>query len=104
LISVSQACSNAAELKKPTAFEHRAKSKKACGCLQAKWGLLRFSADGSGGILGVIVLLAMMIGLGVEFGWILYLFDAFLLLKGVKMWAIADHVPDIANNPLLASL
>ena len=41
------------------------------------------------GILGVIVLRAIMIGLGAalvsEFGWILYIFAAFLLLTGVKM-------------------
>ena len=57
------------------------------------------------GILGVIVLRAIMIGLGAalvsEFSWILYLFGAFLVFTGVKMWIIADHVPDIASNPLL---
>ena len=41
------------------------------------------------GILGVIVLRAIMIGLGAalisEFDWILYVFGAFLLLTGVKM-------------------
>jgi tellurite resistance protein TerC len=57
------------------------------------------------GILGVIVLRAIMIGLGAtlvsQFSWILYLFGAFLVLTGVKMWIIADNMPDIANNPLL---
>jgi tellurite resistance protein TerC len=60
------------------------------------------------GILGVIVLRAIMIGLGAalvsEFSWILYLFGAFLVLTGIKMWIIADHMPDIANNPLLKFL
>lgn len=60
------------------------------------------------GILGVIVLRAIMIGLGAtlvsQFSWILYLFGAFLVFTGVKMWIIADHVPDIANNPLLKFL
>ena len=60
------------------------------------------------GILGVIVLRAIMIGLGAtlvsQFGWVLYLFSAFLVLTGVKMWAMADHVPDIAGNPLLKFL
>ena len=60
------------------------------------------------GILGVIVLRAIMIGLGAtlvsQFGWVLYLFGAFLVLTGVKMWVMVDHVPDIANNPLLKFL
>ena len=57
------------------------------------------------GILGVIVLRAVMIGLGAalvtEFSWVLYFFGAFLVFTGIKMWIIADHVPDIANNALL---
>ncbi len=60
------------------------------------------------GILGVIVLRAIMIGLGAtlvsQFSWILYLFGAFLVITGIKMWVIADHMPDIANNPLLKLL
>ena len=60
------------------------------------------------GIVGVIVLRAVMIGLGAtlvsEFSWILYLFGAFLVVTGVKMWLMADHVPDIARNPVLLFL
>ena len=60
------------------------------------------------GILGVIVLRAIMIGLGAtlvsQFSWVLYLFGAFLIFTGIKMWIIADHIPDIANNPLLKFL
>ena len=60
------------------------------------------------GILGVIVLRAIMICLGAtlvsEFSWVLYLFGAFLVFTGVKMWIIADHVPDIGNNPVLKFL
>jgi tellurite resistance protein TerC len=60
------------------------------------------------GILGVIVLRAIMIGLGAtlvsQFSWVLYLFGAFLIFTGIKMWVIADHMPDIANNPLLRFL
>ena len=60
------------------------------------------------GILGVIVLRAMMIALGAalisQFAWVLYLFGAFLVVTGIKMWIIADHVPDIASNPLLKFL
>jgi tellurite resistance protein TerC len=60
------------------------------------------------GILGVIVLRAIMIGLGAtlvsQFSWVLYIFGAFLIITGIKMWIIADHMPDIANNPLLKFL
>ena len=60
------------------------------------------------GILGVIVLRAFMIGLGAalisNFSWVLYVFGAFLVFTGIKMWIIADHMPDIANNPLLKFL
>ena len=60
------------------------------------------------GILGVIVLRATMIGLGAalvsNFGWLLYLFGAFLVFTGVKMWMIADQTPDIATNPILKFL
>jgi tellurite resistance protein TerC len=57
------------------------------------------------GILGVIVLRAIMIGLGAalvsQFGWVLYLFGAFLILTGIKMLWMIDNMPDIGNNPLL---
>ncbi len=60
------------------------------------------------GILGVIVLRAIMIGLGAslvtQFSWILYVFGVFLVITGVKMWLVADHTPDIANNPILKFL
>ena len=60
------------------------------------------------GILGVIVLRAILIGAGAalvsQFTWILYVFGAFLVFTGIKMWMLADHVPDIANNPLLKFL
>lgn len=60
------------------------------------------------GILGVIVMRALLIGLGAalihEFAWILYVFGAFLVLTGIKMWAAADHQPDIANNVVLKFL
>src|SRR5512141_986452 len=48
------------------------------------------------GILGVIVLRALMIALGAalvsQFSWVLYGFGAFLVFTGIKMWIIADHV------------
>lgn len=60
------------------------------------------------GILGVIVLRAIMIGLGaalvMEFAWIMYVFGIILLATGVKMLVMIDHQPDIANNPVLRLL
>src|SRR5690606_28365789 len=59
------------------------------------------------GILGVIVLRAIMIGLGTalvqQFDWILYVFGAFLLFTGVKMLLSKDHEehPDLSQNRLL---
>jgi tellurite resistance protein TerC len=57
------------------------------------------------GILGVIVLRAIMIGLGAvlvhKFGWILFVFSAFLIFTGVKMLIMAEQKPDLENNPLL---
>ena len=57
------------------------------------------------GILGVIVLRAIMIGLGAalvsEFSWVLWIFGAFLLFTGIKMLWMIDNMPDIGNNPLL---
>ncbi|BAU74215.1 TerC family protein [Metapseudomonas furukawaii] len=58
------------------------------------------------GILGVVVLRAIMIGLGSalvkEFDWILYVFGAFLLFTGVKMlFSREESHPDLANNPVL---
>jgi len=60
------------------------------------------------GIMGVIVLRALMIGLGAalvsQFSWILYLFGAFLLATGVKMLLFADQKPDLGKNPMLKFL
>ena len=57
------------------------------------------------GILGVLVLRALLIGLGAalvtQFSWVLYLFGAFLVLTGIKMLWLADHQPDLARNPVL---
>ncbi len=60
------------------------------------------------GILGVIVLRAIMISLGAaivtEFHWVLYLFGAFLVFTGLKMLWLVDNKPDIASNPALVFL
>jgi tellurite resistance protein TerC len=57
------------------------------------------------GILGVIVLRAVMIGVGAtlvaKFSWVLYIFAVFLILTGVKMLVFEDKPRDIADNPLL---
>jgi tellurite resistance protein TerC len=57
------------------------------------------------GILGVIVLRAIMIGLGTalvtQFSWVLYLFGAFLVLTGIKMLVMIEQDFDIADNPVL---
>jgi tellurite resistance protein TerC len=57
------------------------------------------------GILGVIVLRAIMIGLGApiveNFSWVLYIFAIFLILTGVKMMWFGDQKPDLSQNPAL---
>lgn len=57
------------------------------------------------GVLGAIVLRAVMIALGAwlisQFHWVLYIFGAFLLITGIKMFIFADHEPDLGKNPLL---
>lgn len=57
------------------------------------------------GILGVIVLRAIMIGFGTalveEFGWVLYIFAAFLIYTGIKMWLMADQDFDVGNSRVL---
>jgi tellurite resistance protein TerC len=58
------------------------------------------------GILGVIVLRAIMIGLGAtivsQFSWVLYIFALFLIGTGIKMIVFADKEYDVAKNPVLA--
>lgn len=60
------------------------------------------------GIMGVIILRAIMIGLGAalvhELSWILYVFGAFLVVTGLRMWRLVDHTPDIARSPSLKLL
>lgn len=60
------------------------------------------------GIIGAIVLRTIMILVGgwllAEFHWILYLFGAFLILTGVKMWWAAGKKPSLEDNPALKIL
>ncbi|WP_265946327.1 TerC family protein [Dechloromonas sp. A34] len=57
------------------------------------------------GVLGAIVMRTVMIFAGAwlisQFHWILYLFGAFLLVTGIKMYWFADEKPDLENNRLL---
>jgi len=57
------------------------------------------------GILGVIVLRAIMIGMGTaivsSFSWVLYLFAAFLIFTGIKMWLMAERSYDVGHAPVL---
>ena len=57
------------------------------------------------GILGVIVLRGIMIGVGAtlvaQYGWILYIFAAFLIFTGVKMLMTDDKPMDLNANPVL---
>ena len=58
------------------------------------------------GIMGVLVLRAIMIGLGAalihEFSWILYVFGAFLALTGLKMlFSKVDEHPNLEDNFLV---
>ena len=60
------------------------------------------------GIIGAIVLRSIMILVGgwllAQFHWILYVFGAFLILTGVKMWLAADHEAELDDNPALKLL
>ncbi len=60
------------------------------------------------GIIGAIVLRTVMILAGgwllAEFHWVLYVFGAFLILTGVKMWLAAGKEPNLNDNPALKLL
>lgn len=57
------------------------------------------------GILGVIVLRGIMIGLGVQlisrFEWVLYIFAAFMIFTGIKMFFVSHKQVKISDNILL---
>ncbi len=60
------------------------------------------------GIIGAIVLRTIMILIGgwllAEFHWVLYVFGAFLLLTGIKMWWAAGKEQSLDDNPALKLL
>jgi tellurite resistance protein TerC len=60
------------------------------------------------GIIGAIVLRTVMILAGgwllQQFHWILYVFGAFLVITGIKMWWAAGQEPDLESNPALKLL
>jgi tellurite resistance protein TerC len=57
------------------------------------------------GVLGAVVMRTIMIFAGVwliaKFHWLLYVFGAFLLITGIKMWWFAEEKPDLAKNPVV---
>ena len=56
------------------------------------------------GVLGAILMRVVLILLGAwliaQFHWVLYIFGAFLLITGIKMF-VSEHKSDLAANPLL---
>ena len=60
------------------------------------------------GILGAIVLRTIMILVGAwlleQFHWVLYVFGAFLVLTGIKMWWAAGKESSLDDNPALKLL
>jgi tellurite resistance protein TerC len=61
------------------------------------------------GIIGVVVLRAIMIGLGTalvqNFEWVLYIFGAFLFFSGIRMlFTKEEEHPDLSQNKLLLFL
>ncbi len=60
------------------------------------------------GIIGAIVLRSIMILLGgwllQEFHWVLYIFGAFLIITGIKMWWAAGKEQSLDDNPALKLL
>jgi tellurite resistance protein TerC len=60
------------------------------------------------GIIGAIVLRTVMILVGgwllAQFHWILYVFGAFLILTGIKMWWAAGKEQSLDSNPALKLL
>jgi tellurite resistance protein TerC len=60
------------------------------------------------GILGVIAFRAVLIGLGAalvhSFDWILFIFGAFLVFTGIRMFSHSDEEPDMEKNPILKFL
>ncbi|WP_374349048.1 TerC family protein [Chitinimonas sp.] len=60
------------------------------------------------GILGVIVLRALMIGAGTslvaQYHWLLYVFGVFLVFTGIKMLFAKEEATDLNGNPVLRLL
>jgi tellurite resistance protein TerC len=57
------------------------------------------------GVIGAIAMRTVMIFAGVwliaQFHWLLYVFGAFLLVTGAKMWWFAGEKPDLDKNPVI---
>lgn len=57
------------------------------------------------GVIGAIVMRTIIIFAGAwlitQFHWLLYVFGAFLLFTGIKMWLAAEQQPDLANSKIV---
>jgi tellurite resistance protein TerC len=57
------------------------------------------------GVLGAILMRTVMIFAGAwliaQFHWVLYLFGAFLLFTGIRMYWATEEPPDLENNPAI---
>ncbi len=57
------------------------------------------------GILAVIILRGIMIAVGAalvqQYGWVLYIFGAFLIATGIKMLIVPEAEPDVSKNPVV---
>ncbi len=57
------------------------------------------------GVVGAIVMRTVMILVGAwliaQFHWLLYVFGAFLVVTGIKMYWFAEEQPDLEKNPVL---
>ena len=60
------------------------------------------------GVIGAILMRTVMIFAGAwliaQFHWLLYVFGAFLVITGIKMWWAAGQEPDLESNPALKLL
>ncbi len=60
------------------------------------------------GVLGALVFRALFIAAGVtlleSFHWMIYVFGAFLVLTGIKMWRSRDTEVDPSRNPVLRAM
>jgi tellurite resistance protein TerC len=60
------------------------------------------------GIIAVLVLRGIMIGLGAalvqQYEWVLYIFGAFLIATGIKIFVVGEGESDVSKNPIVRFL